>query len=90
MRNVVFASAGTARSPRPNVTEASDSSIAIGAALSAIGIPWKSEAGCMRIMDKVHASQMPAKLGFEINDFAKCRRPLRIPFGQLPRKSACN
>ena len=31
IRSVVFASAGTARSPRPKVTEASDSSIAIGA-----------------------------------------------------------
>jgi hypothetical protein len=32
------------------VTEASDSSIATGAALSGTGIPWNSEIGCMRIM----------------------------------------
>ena len=32
IRSVVFASAGTALAPRPNVTEVSDNSIAIGAA----------------------------------------------------------
>ena len=37
MRNVVADSAGTARSPRPKVTEASDSSIAIGRAAGETG-----------------------------------------------------
>ena len=50
MRSVVFDSAGTARSPRPKVTDASDSSIAIGAAAAGTGAPENSESGCMRIM----------------------------------------
>jgi hypothetical protein len=33
---------------------------------------------------------MPAKPAREINDFAGRRNRERIPFGQLPRKSACN
>jgi hypothetical protein len=44
----------------------------------------------MRIMKKVHARQMPAKAAHGINNFAGRRSRERIPFGQLPRKSACN
>ena len=39
IRRVVVASAGTARSPRPKVTEASDNSIAMGAANAGTGAP---------------------------------------------------
>jgi hypothetical protein len=51
---VVFASAGTARSPRPNVTDTSDNSIAAaapGLPLSeGTGVPENAGFGCMRIM----------------------------------------
>src|SRR3982074_3259018 len=54
MRSVVFDRAGTARSPRPNVTETSDSSIATGAPWlplsDGIGVPENAGFGCMRIM----------------------------------------
>jgi len=45
-----FVGAGTARAPRPNVTDVSDSSIEIGAAPLGMGIPANSATGCMRIM----------------------------------------
>ena len=50
IRSVVVARAGTARAPRPKVTEASDSSMAMGAAEAGTGKPENSECGCMRIM----------------------------------------
>src|ERR1044072_7732139 len=51
IRSVVFESAGTARCPRPKVTEVSDSSIAIGPAAAETDAPANSELGCMRIME---------------------------------------
>jgi hypothetical protein len=48
------AKAGTARSPRPNVTDTSESSIAIGALVLPLsdvtGLPENAGFGCMRIM----------------------------------------
>src|ERR1700682_603401 len=90
MRSVVFDKAGTARAPRPKVTEASDNSMAIGAAPPGTGEPEKSNFGCMRITRKVHASRMPAKLSFQINDIAKSRRTQRIRFGRFVLQTACN
>ncbi|GEC51990.1 hypothetical protein BEL01nite_10330 [Bradyrhizobium elkanii] len=68
---MVVDSAGTARAPRPNVTEASDSSIAVGADPAAIGSPANSEFGCMRITSKVHASRMPAAAAWKIKEIAR-------------------
>jgi hypothetical protein len=54
MRSVVVAKAGTARSPRPNVTDTSESSIAIAALVLPLwaetGLPENAGFGCMRIM----------------------------------------
>jgi len=54
MRSVVVDKAGTARSPRPNVTDTSESSIAIGATVLPLsaetGLPENAGFGCMRIM----------------------------------------
>jgi hypothetical protein len=50
--SVVVAKAGTARAPRPKVTEASDNSIATGAAPAGMGSPSNSEFACMRITEE--------------------------------------
>jgi hypothetical protein len=54
IRSVVVDKAGTARSPRPNVTDTSESSIAISALvlplLDETGLPENAGFGCMRIM----------------------------------------
>jgi hypothetical protein len=53
-RSVVVESAGTARSPRPNVTDTSESSIATGALSPPLsdgtGLPENAGIGCIRIM----------------------------------------
>jgi hypothetical protein len=67
MRSVVLASAGTARSPRPNVTDTSDSSIAIGALWlppsDETGAPENAGFGCMRIMGASACKRDATKIG---------------------------
>jgi len=54
IRSVVLDKAGTARSPRPNVTDTSESSIATAASVlrqwAETGSPENAGFGCMRIM----------------------------------------
>jgi hypothetical protein len=69
IRMVVLDKAGTARSPRPKVTEASDSSMAV----AVTGGPSNWALGCMRITAKVHASWMPAAAPRKIKGFAEWR-----------------
>ena len=93
MRKDVVASAGTARSPRPKVTETSDSSIAI-AGLPPVGggtgLTKSAGTGCMRIISEVHASAMPAKRRGLPGDIRECGPQKRIQNRQSAPKSACN
>jgi hypothetical protein len=44
----------------------------------------------MRIMEKVHASRMPAKLALKFNGIGNSGQIRRIPFGQSTPQTACN
>src|SRR6185312_7537239 len=88
IRKLVVESAGTARAPRPKVTEASESSMAIGAAEAGTGEPENSERGCMRIMAgsacKPNASetrtvnQWDAGKPARSNGFVLCNYPVKL------------
>jgi hypothetical protein len=64
-RSVVFASAGTALAPRPNVTDVFDNSIAIGTPPSESGCPANSEAGCMRIIKQSACKRDASETDFQ-------------------------
>src|SRR6185312_15683557 len=88
IRKLVVESAGTARAPRPKVTEASESSMAMGAAEAGTGEPENSECGCMRIMAgsacKPNASKTRALNQWDrgkparSNGFLLCNCPIKL------------
>jgi hypothetical protein len=67
IRKLVVASAGTARSPRPNVTETSDNSIATGTpglpAGDGTGLPDNTGVGCMRIIRRSACKRDASEIG---------------------------
>jgi hypothetical protein len=72
------------------VTEASDNSIAIGAAPAETGSPSNSWLGCMRIMTPSACKRDASETRVWNQQDSKTRQNQRIPFVQSGRQTACN